>query len=169
MDPSPSEDRFFAHIVDSAGWSTQFILFSGTAGQTASGTLSYFDIAGEPWDLSTTLSASHPDRAALVALYNATDGPNWVNNENWLTDAPLRDWYGVATDASGRVVRVDLAGRWDSEAQEWIPLWPQRPDPARTRRSGEPEILTALVQRPFGPDSARARQARRPGVAGCLR
>ena len=45
------------------------------------------------------------DRAALVALYEATDGPNWVNAENWLTDAPLGDWYGVDTDASGRVVR----------------------------------------------------------------
>ena len=48
-------DRFFAHIVDSAGWSTQFILFSGTAGQASSGTLSFFDTAGEPWDLPTTL------------------------------------------------------------------------------------------------------------------
>ena len=36
MDPSTSEDRFFAHLADSGGWSTQFILFSGTAGQTAS-------------------------------------------------------------------------------------------------------------------------------------
>lgn len=29
------------------------------------------------------------DRAALVALHEATDGPNWVNNDNWLTDATL--------------------------------------------------------------------------------
>ena len=54
------------------------------------------------------------ERAALVALYNATDGPNWVNNDNWLTDAPLGDWYGVDTDASGRVVRIDLAGNTDN-------------------------------------------------------
>ena len=54
------------------------------------------------------------DRAALVALYNATDGPNWANNDNWLTDAPLGDWYGVDTDASGRVVRIDLAGNTDN-------------------------------------------------------
>ena len=54
------------------------------------------------------------DRAALVALYEATDGPNWVNNENWLTDAPLGDWYGVDTDTSGRVVRLDLAGNTDN-------------------------------------------------------
>ncbi len=46
-------DRFFAHIVDSAGWSTQFILFNGTAGQI-SGTLSFIDTAGEPWNLPTT-------------------------------------------------------------------------------------------------------------------
>ena len=61
------------------------------------------------------------DRAALIALYEATDGPNWVNSENWLTDAPLGDWYGVDTDAGGRVVRLDLRGRWDSDAREWIP------------------------------------------------
>ena len=61
------------------------------------------------------------DRAALEALYHATDGPNWVNSENWLTDAPLGDWYGVDTDNSGRVVRLDLDGRWDSDAREYIP------------------------------------------------
>ncbi len=51
--PPTMADRFFPHIVDSAGWSTQFILFSGTAGEASSGTLSYFDTAGEPWDLPT--------------------------------------------------------------------------------------------------------------------
>jgi len=59
------------------------------------------------------------DRAVLVTLYNATDGPNWKNNTNWLTDAPLRDWYGVAVDDAGRVVRLHLGGRWDREAREW--------------------------------------------------
>ena len=29
------------------------------------------------------------DREALVALYNATEGENWANNENWLSDVPL--------------------------------------------------------------------------------
>ena len=55
------------------------------------------------------------ERAALVALYEATDGPNWINSENWLTDAPLGDWYGVDTDAAGRVIRLDLPGSSDSE------------------------------------------------------
>ena len=59
------------------------------------------------------ITVMDPDRAALVALYNATDGPHWVNNENWLTEALLRDWYGVDTDASGRVVALNLAGNTD--------------------------------------------------------
>ena len=49
------------------------------------------------------------DRAALTALYNATDGPNWKSNRNWLTDAPLGEWEGVTTDESGRVTGLDLS------------------------------------------------------------
>ena len=52
MDPSTSQDRFFAHLADSVGWSTQFILFSGTAGQNSSGTLSLTDASGEPLERS---------------------------------------------------------------------------------------------------------------------
>ncbi|MDE2899880.1 MAG: hypothetical protein OXN15_02500 [Chloroflexota bacterium] len=29
------------------------------------------------------------NREALVAIYNATDGPNWSGNDGWLSDAPL--------------------------------------------------------------------------------
>ena len=50
-----------------------------------------------------------------------TDGPNWVDNTNWLTDAPLGEWYGVSTNGAGRVVRIDLTGPWDNEAQRSIP------------------------------------------------
>ena len=48
------------------------------------------------------------DRAALVALYNAAGGANWLNNTNWLSDEPLSKWYGVTTDSSGRVTWLDL-------------------------------------------------------------
>ncbi|CAN0280957.1 unnamed protein product, partial [Ectocarpus sp. 12 AP-2014] len=49
------------------------------------------------------------DRAALVALYNATDGDNWTNNTNWNTDAPLGQWYGTGrVNDQGRVVMLDL-------------------------------------------------------------
>ena len=48
------------------------------------------------------------DRAALVALYNATGGTGWTNRANWLNGAPIGDWYGVTTDAAGRVTSLNL-------------------------------------------------------------
>ena len=49
------------------------------------------------------------DREALVALYNATDGANWTENSNWLSDKPLDDWHGIYTDGDGRVRLIYLA------------------------------------------------------------
>ena len=48
------------------------------------------------------------DRATLVELYNTTDGSNWVNNTNWLSDRPLEEWHGITTDADGRVTELNL-------------------------------------------------------------
>ena len=44
---------------------------------------------------------NHTDRLAVEAVYRATDGPHWLDNDNWLTDAPLADWHGVSVDAAG--------------------------------------------------------------------
>ncbi|MCE2423451.1 MAG: leucine-rich repeat domain-containing protein [Gemmatimonadetes bacterium] len=49
------------------------------------------------------------DRAALVAVYDATGGAAWGHTTNWNTNVPLRQWYGVQTDTRGRVVGLDLA------------------------------------------------------------
>ncbi|WP_419164549.1 leucine-rich repeat domain-containing protein [Candidatus Palauibacter sp.] len=46
---------------------------------------------------------------ALLALYGSTGGPNWTRSENWGTDAPLGEWYGVTTDEQGRVTELDLS------------------------------------------------------------
>ena len=48
------------------------------------------------------------DRAALMALFSATDGPNWKSKWKWGTDAPLNEWDGVETDTNGRVVGLAL-------------------------------------------------------------
>ena len=47
------------------------------------------------------------DKEALVALYNATAGANWANNENWLSAEPLSTWHGVAV-SDGHVTELDL-------------------------------------------------------------
>ena len=52
LSATTTADTYFPHIVDSGGWSTQFILFSGTAGQTSSGSLSFIDQSGQALDLS---------------------------------------------------------------------------------------------------------------------
>ena len=43
-----------------------------------------------------------------MALYEATDGPNWVNNTNWLSNKPLSEWFGVTSDKNGRVTELRL-------------------------------------------------------------
>ncbi len=48
------------------------------------------------------------DRAALVALYDATGGDSWTNNTGWKSDDPLGDWHGVTTNANGRVTSLLL-------------------------------------------------------------
>ena len=60
------------------------------------------------------------DRDILEVLYDATGGPDWTHNENWLTDAPLGEWYGVEVDDQGRVVELGfvangLTGRIPTE------------------------------------------------------
>ena len=90
-------------------------LVTGVAEGTAKITATAGDVSGV-----SEITVGYADRAVLIALYEATDGPNWVNNENWRTDAPLGEWYGVETDAAGRVVGLALAGEWDTEADQPI-------------------------------------------------
>ena len=56
------------------------------------------------------LDGADEDRLALTRLYAVTDGPGWINDDNWLTDLPLGDWRGVTVDAEGRVTELDLEG-----------------------------------------------------------
>ncbi|MCE2463148.1 MAG: leucine-rich repeat domain-containing protein [Dehalococcoidia bacterium] len=55
-----------------------------------------------------TPASGNPDRAALVALYNGTDGPNWSDNSKWMSTSPIGEWHGVATDDGGRVTVLHL-------------------------------------------------------------
>ena len=48
-------------------------------------------------------------RDILKALYDATDGDNWKNNDNWLTDAPLDSWYGLTLDNRERIIYMSLS------------------------------------------------------------
>ena len=40
------------------------------------------------------------NKVALIALYNATNGGNWINNDNWCSDKPITEWYGIRLNGS---------------------------------------------------------------------
>ena len=63
--------------------------------------------------IAVTVNASagpQNDREVLEVLYDSTGGPDWINNANWKTSAPLGEWYGVTTDTAGQVTELDLSG-----------------------------------------------------------
>ena len=64
---------------------------------------------GDPVKPGPEPPAVSPDRGALVSIYNATGGPDWRLNTNWLTDAPVGEWHGVTTDNAGNVQRLVLS------------------------------------------------------------
>ena len=49
-----------------------------------------------------------PDRDELVEFYEDTDGPNWDDDTDWLSHAPLDDWRGVDTGMDDRVTVLEL-------------------------------------------------------------
>ena len=49
---------------------------------------------------------AYRDSLALVALYNATDGPNWTNT--WDLNQPMDTWFGVTLSGEGCVTSLIL-------------------------------------------------------------
>ena len=45
---------------------------------------------------------------ALTAFYESTEGPNWINSDNWLSNKALRWWWGLGVDARGRVDKIGI-------------------------------------------------------------
>jgi peroxiredoxin len=77
----------------------------GRVGQikvTGAGKESFITITQLTWDPAAV------QRSALMALYNALNGNQWVNKDNWGSDKPLGQWYGVTTDGNGDVIQLEL-------------------------------------------------------------
>ena len=53
------------------------------------------------------------DSLALVAVYNKMQGDQWTHQENWLTDQPVKDWWGVTVE-NNRVTEIDFYISHDS-------------------------------------------------------
>ena len=48
------------------------------------------------------------ERAILVSLYHSLNGDNWEKKANWLSDKPLGEWYGITTNAEGKVTKIEF-------------------------------------------------------------
>lgn len=70
------------------------------------------EIAAQSGEISAvsaiTVKGAGLDRETLTVFYHATNGDEWTNNENWLSDAPLSDWHGVSTTFAGTVTSIKL-------------------------------------------------------------
>ena len=86
-------------VAAASGWKPPQAV--AQAGESRSNPTTTTTVAGE----SALVRA---DRAALVALYNATNGRSWHVSTNWNTLRPLNEWHGVETDSSGRVESLNL-------------------------------------------------------------
>lgn len=85
-------------------------MISPTLTPTPADTPTATPVPPTPTPTGTTQPAttSMSDRQVLEALYYTTGGANWRDNSNWLSSAPLGEWYGVTTDADGRVTELAL-------------------------------------------------------------
>ena len=97
---SGAEENF--RLVASVGPGTYYVRVTGKDAE-ASGAYELHT------GFAATAAISKRDRDALIALYRATGGANWTNKENWLSNRPLDEWYGVTTGEGGRVTWLELS------------------------------------------------------------
>ena len=62
-----------------------------------------------PEDDELSTLCSQEDRENLERFYETTGGEQWDENENWNSEEPLNQWYGVDTDDEGEVVSLRLS------------------------------------------------------------
>ena len=96
---------YWVHLKDDGTGDEALTITGGDASGPARRVVQGWNLVGFT---ATTAGDAATDRAALAALYNATDGANWLNNRNWLSNGPMGEWHGVTTDSDGRVTHLDL-------------------------------------------------------------
>lgn len=75
--------------------------------------------------LFTSIAISQ-DSLRLVSVYKSTDGPNWINSTNWLSDLPVSEWYGITVQDSAvtaiELPRNHLSGQMPEDIGQMVSL-----------------------------------------------
>ena len=110
-----------ARAEDANGFPIEDAVFAWSSGDTAAATVDSTGLVHAVGAGSAAITATAggtsgnaqitvvegSQRMALEAFYRSTGGDEWINRDNWLTDAPLEQWYGLRI-RQGRVVRLAL-------------------------------------------------------------
>jgi hypothetical protein len=77
-------------------------LFSGSYSRSSSlGGVTFFPLVFRSW-------GNLHERAALMALFNSTNGDEWFNQTGWGTTQSYCTWYGITCDTEGHVTELRL-------------------------------------------------------------
>ncbi len=95
-------------------------------GKMLSYTLNTDELSLDPVNPVNDGSISAEEKEALIAIYNAMDGPNWKNSENWCSDREVDSWFNVSVE-DGHVTNIafywnDLKGTFPEEIKnlKWL-------------------------------------------------
>ena len=119
----PDTVRLVARVLDEDGQVIDGFPVSWSSSNVAVATVGDSGLVRAQADGSTEITATadsvsataaitvtlDPDRSGLVALYQAAGGSEWTQSGNWLSDAPLNQWFGVEVGEQDRVTGLDLA------------------------------------------------------------
>ena len=123
-DPDGDALTFAASSSNTSVATTQLSGSLLTIAGVAPGDATVTATATDPGDLSAeqtvmvTVEEASMDREILRTLYIQTEGADWKNDSNWLSDGALSSWYGVTTDDRDRVTHLELA---DNRLENSIP------------------------------------------------
>lgn len=82
-----------------------FTIAENTEGKEREGTITVKDKNSTKQQVVTIKQTTTDlEREALIALYKATNGDNWTNNDNWCSDKPISEWYGVVKNPNGSLL-----------------------------------------------------------------
>ena len=106
----PEDAKYNGIVWSSDNESVATVDENGLVAGIATGTAVITATAGSKsasCSVTVTNTSAEAERAALTALYNEAGGDNWRNKDNWCSDKPLDEWYGV-TVTKGRVTGLNL-------------------------------------------------------------